>query len=185
MSDIQMLKDQLEGLIAQGKKLREKEAFFLKLQGINEELEKANQEKAELAEKLAEAKEKRDSLKAQKKDAVSKTAEKIIEKLDSTLPAGNAVFEISEENGLFIGWNVDKTVKPYNGLSGGEKQIFDTALANVLDADLIIVEAAELDDANLIATLHELGKLENKQVLVNTCHMPKDSIPEPFVQITI
>ena len=84
---------------------------------------------------------------------------------------------------MTIGWNDDKKITPYNGLSGMQKQVFDAALANLLDANIIVVEAAELDSENLIKTLEQLSKID-KQVIVNTCH-PVDKIPEPFVKIEV
>lgn len=187
MEDIQTMKEMVSGLESKKKQLGNDKDVFLRVAGINEEIEKANQDKDTYNDDLTMAKEKRDNLKKEKSDAVAKTTEKIAAKMDSVLPFGKAVFSYEEdEDGkrdLHIGWNVDKVITPYNGLSGGESKIFDTALANVLDASIIVLEAAELDGENLIAALDDLGTLE-AQILINTCH-PVDSIPEPFVKIDV
>lgn len=182
MTDIQMMKDQLNGLIEKGKALREKERVHLKLQGINEEIEKTGQEREQYRQDLEEAKGKRDELVKKKNDAVAETAEKIASKMDEILPVGQAVFDMTD--GLVIGWaDGEGKTTPYNGLSGGEKQMFDSALAHVLDANIIVLEAAELDDDHLLASLEDLAKTE-KQVIVNTCH-PIDTVPEPFVRVEV
>lgn len=199
MSDVKTMKELIAGLNQKKKNLRADEKVFLELVGINEEIEKANQDKAGFDEELTAAKKIRDVSKKEKADAVAETTSKIAEKMNVVLPFGSAVFTYAEDDegkrDLKIGWSVggimnvgvlcgEKTT-PYNGLSGGEKQIFDAALANVLDANIIIVEAAELDDDNLIKTLEELSKLD-KQVIVNTCHSPVGlKIPENFKIIEV
>lgn len=189
MTDTQTMQEMITGLQQKKKNLQADEAVFLKLSGINEQIEKAAQDSEEYKSELAEAKKKRDDAKAKKAAAVSAITAKIAGKMNAVLPFGEVVFMYEEiESGsrsMIIGWKakkVENTVTPYNGLSGGEKQMFDAALANVLDADIIVVEAAELDDSNLIATLKELSKLD-KQVLVNTCHsnvLEIEGIPKNF-----
>ncbi len=187
MSDIQTMKEMVTGLRAKKKNLRADEAIFLKLSGINEEIEKANQDKIGFERQLTVAKSIRDAAKKKKSAAVAETTTKIERKMNEILPSGRSVFAYSQdENEKFnmcIGWNDDKKTTPYNGLSGGQKQIFDAALANVLGANIIVVEAAELDGDNLTKTLQELSKLD-KQVLINTCHPVKD-IPENFEIIEV
>lgn len=182
MCDIQMMQHQLDGLIAKGKELRTKESVFLKAQGINEEIEKTNQERSGYVDELEKAKTRRDDLISKKNNAVAEAAGNITEKMKSVLPVGEAVFEVSDSS-LLIGWKVDKKFTPYNGLSGAQKQIFDGALAHVLDANIIVLEAAELDNGHLLAALEDLSKLD-VQVIVNTCH-PVEVVPEPFVKIDL
>ena len=164
--------------------LQQDEAAFLKISGINEQIEQANQDKSEYEEEISKAKEKRDQAKSKKAAAIGKITGKIAAKMNQVLPFGEAVFDYDEDEdgkrAMKIGWRVENSQTPYNGLSGGEKQIFDAAMANVLDSDIIVVEAAELDSENFQKTLQELAKLD-KQVLVNTCH-PVDAalIPDNF-----
>ncbi len=193
MSDIQTMKEMIIGLKSKKENLQADEAIFLKLSGINEEIEKARQDKDGFEEELTKAKGLRDEAKNRKAAAVSETTSKIAEKMSSVLPFGKAVFSYDEDDdgkrSMKIGWgfatHFENEVIPYNGLSGGEKQIFDSALAYVLDANIIVVEAAELDNDNLKKTLIELSKLD-KQILVNTCHPVKGlEIPETFEIIEV
>ncbi len=177
MSDIKMMKDQVAGLIAKGKTLREKEAVFLKIQGINEEIEKANQDRDKIKKDLVTAKELKRTLLNKKNAAVAIAAEKITAKMTEILPFGKAVFDCVD--GLKIGWD-DDGYTPYNGLSGCQKQIFDTALAHVLNANIIIMEAAELDSDHMAAALEDLAGVE-KQVIISTCHSV-EVVPKPFVK---
>jgi DNA repair exonuclease SbcCD ATPase subunit len=187
MTDIKTLQDMLTGLESKKTQLQADESVFLKVSGINEEIEKAIQDKSEHIEELESAKDFLKVLKKKKSDAVSKTTTKIERKMNSLLPSGQSVFTYDEDdNGkrdLHIGWNHNKRTTPYNGLSGGEKQIFDTALADLLEADIIVVEAAEIDQDNLQPTLEALSKLD-KQVIVNTWY-PVDLAPESFKIIKI
>ena len=182
MSDIQMMKDQIAGLIGKGQELRKKEAVFLKLQGINEEIEKTTLERTDIQGRLEKAKDNLKALVKKKNNAVADAAGKIVESMNQVLPTGKGVFDCLD--GLVIGWE-DETGKrtPYNGLSGGQKQIFDTALAHVLDANIIVLEAAELDSDHMAAALEDLAKME-KQVIVNTCHQV-GTVPKDFVYVEL
>lgn len=184
MSNIQTMREMVIGLKQKKKNLQADEAVFLKLSGINEEIEKAVQDKSGFETELTEAKRRRDDAKKQKADAVAETTSRIAGKMNAVLPVGSAIFTYAEDDegkrSMKIGWKNNDAETPYNGLSGGEKQIFDAALANVLDANIIVVEAAELDDENFQATLLELSKLD-KQVILNTCHPVAGlEIPENF-----
>ncbi len=181
MSDIQMIKDQINGLIAKGKELRIKESIFLKVQGVNEEIEKTSLERSETRGKLEDARKNKKDLMDKKNKAVAEAAGEISASMNEILPAGKAVFDCLD--GLCIGWEIDGVKKPYNGLSGGEKQIFDTALAHVLDANIIVMECAELDSDHMQAALEDLAGLD-KQVILSTCHVV-DVVPESFVKIDL
>lgn len=182
MTDTQTIKNMIAGLRQKTRNLRADEAVFLKLSGINEEIEKAAQDRETYQDELKEAKKRRDDAKKRKAGAVGETTNQICDKMNVVLPSGKAIFSYDEDdqgkNSLRIGWEENGTVTPYNGLSGMQKQVFDAALANVLDADIIVVEAAELDAENLEKTLLELAKLD-KQVIVNTWFDIKEA-PEPF-----
>ena len=188
MSDIKTMQELITGLKAKKKNLEADEKVFLKLSGINEEIEKANQDKAGFETELTEEKGRRDFSKGKKAAAVAETTSQISKKMNTVLPYGSAVFTYIEDDegqrDLKIGWDLDGIKTPYNGLSGGEGKIFDAALAHVLDANIIVIEAAELDDDKFLATLEELSTLE-KQIIVNTCHHVNCKIPEPFKAIEV
>ena len=180
--DKQIITDQITGLIEQGKTLRSQEAIFLKMQGINEEIEKTRADQEENKDKLVKAKETLKKLVAQKNDAVEKSFSKIKDKMNKVLPSGQAAIDL--DDGLFIGWEVEVGINtPYNGLSGGQKQMFDGALAHVLDANIIVMECAELDDDHMLAMLEDLAYLD-KQCLVSTCH-PVNAKPAEFEMVEL
>ena len=184
MNQKQILTDQITGLTEKGKGLRTQEAIFLKLQGINETIEKTKQEKTKLITDLETAKADKKSLIAQKNEAVSASFSKIIDKMNEVLPTGEAVINL--DDGLFIGWETDIAkgiYTPYNGLSGGQKQIFDAAMGHVLDANIICVEAAELDTEHMMALMEDMVEID-KQVLMATCH-PVDVVPDGFVVVEV
>lgn len=187
--DTKTMNEMITGLEQKKKNLRADEAVFLKVSGINEEIEKANQEKADFEDELKEAKRRRDEAKSKKAAAVSDVTAQIAEKMNTVLPVGSAVFDYDEdEDGkrvMKIGWCIDGKTTSYNGLSGGEKQIFDAALSHILDANIIVVEAAELDESNFQDTLKELAKLD-KQVIINYCHPVAGlEIPENFTVMEV
>ena len=184
MNQKQILTDQITGLTEKGKGLRTQEAIFLKLQGINETIEKTKQEKTKLITDLETAKADKKSLIAQKNEAVSASFSKIIDKMNEVLPTGEAVINL--DDGLFIGWETDIAkgiYTPYNGLSGAQKAVFDTALGHVLDANIIIMECAELDDDHMLAVLEDMCRVE-KQVLLATCHKV-ETVPEAFRMVEV
>ena len=186
MTDTQTLRDMQTGLKSRKQQLEADEKVFLKVSGLNEEIEKAGQDRETYREELKEAKDRQTAAKMRKAGAVASVVSQIADKMNEVLPFGQAVFNYDEDEdgkrSMTISWMNNGKTTPYNGLSGGEKQIFDAALAHVLDADIIVVEAAELDQENFDKTLVELAKLD-KQCIVNTCHeinLEFRNVPEPF-----
>jgi len=182
IADIQIMKDQIAGFIEKGKGLREEEAVHLKLQGINEEIEQAVQDKDKAAGEIEVLKTDIKALKAQKNESLKGVVAEIAEKMNTVLPVGEAV--LSLEDGVFFGWNYSGIVIPYDGLSGGQAQIFNSALAYAMVANILVVEAGELDANHLQATLEELSLLA-PQVIVNTCHTLDKIAPKPFQTIVL
>jgi hypothetical protein len=89
------------------------------------------------------------------------------------LPVGKPDIQIIEDGGVHIGWvRPDGKKVAYAGLSGGEKALFDPALAYALKANVLLQESAELDEGRL---MESLGKFNGAkvQVLVSTCHAPQ------------
>ena len=168
-----MLQNRLVGLEAKGKELREQEAIFLKMHGLREQIEETRSSNAELDTDIQALKEELAELKGQKAKAVAGSVDAIREKMDAVLPEGKTVFEIDDAGGISIGWKIGKTVKPYRGLSGGEKVVFDGALANALGAGMLIYEAAEADGGRLEDLLLLLADSE-RQIVINTWAAPGD-----------
>jgi hypothetical protein len=173
--DIQLLKDQLAGLEAKGKRLRSDEALFLKAQGLDESIETARTKLGEDETDNINFKEQMAELKHKKSKAIGEACIRMQEKMTAILPEGMAVIHIDDEGVLLIGWLKPGAKAPvaYHSLSGGEKAIFEAALVHALEADLVIIEAAELDEKNLVTSLEKLSGLD-AQVLLSTCHAPAE-----------
>jgi cell division septum initiation protein DivIVA len=180
--DIDLLKSQLAGIIEKGKLLRTDEAKFLKAQGLEEECEKAKQEVIDQEAELEKLKAQLSGFVEAKNNAVGKSIQSITEKMAEVLPEGMPVFELTEE-GLIIGWEYDGRYRPYEGLSGGEKVQFDLAMAHVLKAGVLIMEAAEVDNKSLIETMGMLSQVD-KQIIISTCHAP-DVISDGWLHIDL
>lgn len=179
--DLKILEDMLSGLVTKGKELADKEALFIKSQGLDESIQRNQKEKQELELGLIDLKDDLKALKADKKEAVGSVSEKICAKLNEFLPVGKAFFDISE--GLLIGWEYEGTRQPYNSLSGGQKAIFDSALENLLGSNIAIIEAGEIDSEHLTSLLEDLAET-GKQVFVNSWHKV-EIIPKEFEVVEV
>lgn len=170
---MEIIKAQIEGLTASIEDLRGKERVFIKSNTLAESIEKARADKEILETELAEVKNNKTIIKDQKAEMLKSVCDPLAKKIDEFLPKGCAV--INMDDGLYIGWNNEKSLTPYLGLSGGEKVQYDGALANALLGDsknkVIVLEAGELDDDNLDKSLERLRSQAGKaQIIVNTCH---------------
>ena len=163
--EINVLKDHVKGLEASQTQLRKDKDLFVESQGLAKQEAHAQGEIEELDKELEETKDKITPLRVQKAQSMRSTSVALADKMSEVLPHGVAVLEI-EDKDVYIGW--DNT--PYNALSGGEKATYDAALCKALGANVLIVEAAELDRNNLDAQLDKLVALKDVQVLVCTCH---------------
>ena len=181
--DIQIIKDQIEGLIEKGKGLREQQRLYDKSSGIVELIEKSKLDIVGLESDMATQKEKLADLKVQKAEAVRNTLIAIQDKITELLPEGEGIVHLEDDNSFIIGWMLpNKPLVPYEGLSDGQKVIFGQALGNALMGDtkdkLLIYEGAEVDETNLVALLKQIGqRKDDTQIIVNTWAKP-ESIPK-------
>lgn len=176
MIDTKIIEDQIAGMVSKGQKLRADEAIFLKAKGVDETIVKTQNDHAKTIEDLETEKKSLKELKAKKMKAVSGASSKIEAKMNEILPLKNALFDCVD--GLRMGLKDGEKITLYNGLSGGQRKIFNAALSNVLDTNIIVIEAAEIDPEHMAAVLEDLADSE-KQILINTCH-PVESVPDAF-----
>jgi len=180
--DAELLKNQISGLEAKLKTLRESSDRHHKAKGLAEEEERARADMGRLETKNQAVKEEIAELRGRKSEALQATAAALSLKMAEVLPEGKPAFEVVDRE-VFIGWELpDRGKVPYAGLSGGQKAIFDKALEYALAGKgekVLIVEAAELDGENLVEAMARLSALpEDVQVLLLTCHNYK---PPPEV----
>ena len=89
---------------------------------------------------------------------------RVADAVSELLPEGAAAVRI-EDGKLFIGRQLthDSPQVSYLGLSGGERVLFDAALSNALLSDsdhkVLVVEAAECDQASLSGVLSRISEM--------------------------
>lgn len=176
--EIQMIENQIAGLKESLTALNQNKDDFVKAQGVQQEERKIRVEIVGKKESLTEKKVELSQLKITKAEAVQETSRGLAEKMGEVLPRGTAVLEI-EDGKVFIGWGNT----PYNGLSGGEKVIFDGALAHALDASILCYEAAEVDLENLDELIKRLSQ-SDKQILLSTWVRPT-TIPDGWTVVEL
>jgi hypothetical protein len=135
--------------------------------------------KADAARKSSnEAKEMLETLKGQKAQAVAGTCAKLAEAMGQILPEGEAVMRIEDDGAVTLAWKrPDGREIPHAGLSGGQRVLFDAALAHTLLSGaphgVLILEAAELDSSRLALALEHVAATNPKaQIVCNSCHAP-------------
>jgi len=168
--DTNLIEQQITGLKGKLEELRGQEKLLVRASGIDEEAAKIRVEMDGLKNKTDVLKEEIEGLVGQKNTAVSATARALSETMSQILPVGSAVFRVDEDGNAFIGWKNGHVV-PYDGLSGGERVMFDAALCHALRANVIIQEAAELDGEALLNNLAKTANSET-QFIASTCHAP-------------
>lgn len=173
---LQVMEQRVHGLQARLQKLRESERLFQRAAGLKTQKEKDGAAIAGLRDDLAKEKEKLAQHKASKALAISVTASALAQKMEQVLPFGDAVFNIGEDGEVYLGWNIpDRGPVAYGGLSGGQRVLFDSALAYALlqpgkKNSVILVEGAELGGE--IGMLLESVAASNvdAQIIACTCH---------------
>lgn len=181
---IQLLENQLAGLEQRGKELRAQEQKFLKVQGLREQQEKATAELAKMGDDITGLQEEIKEQKTNRNKLMADICKNIITSMDAVLPSTGAVVDISEDGKFTMGWNIDGKIRPYKGLSGGEKVSFDCGLAHALGAGILMVEAAELDKKRLQKQIEAFNSFSG-QVIISTCHAPEGTLPDGWAVITI
>jgi len=171
MLDLEVLKQQEAGLNAKLLDLREDEKAFLSIQGIEKQIIKAANDNNKLDEAMQGIKEEIGELQYKKAAAMAATSGAMAEKFAVVLPEGEAFFDV-EGGKVLIGLVLDGVRIPYAGLSGGQKAMFDAAIANAMMGEakdkLVILEAAEVDELNFIKLLEKVQADESgTQYIIN------------------
>jgi hypothetical protein len=159
--------------------LREREKLFIKSQTLQEQADKARTACDKLEDSLEVVKKSRADLKQKRAEILRSALDPLAQAVTSLLPMGRAIIYLDDH--LFIGWENEGRVRPYQGLSGGEKVFFDGALSAAMlkggGQKILVLEAGELDDSNLVATLKKISTSHPEaQIIMNTCHSPAKDV---------
>ncbi len=172
--DKQIIQDQITGITSRIAALRKDRDIHVRLQGLNVEAEKLRGEASGYAVQIEKEKVAVTVLLAQRKQIVQSTIAGLSKRMAVILPASRPDIQITEDGGVYIGWiRPDMKKVAYAGLSGGEKALFDPALAYALKANVLLQESAELDSGRLVESLAKYNGAEI-QVIVSTCHAPEE-----------
>ncbi|MFH2074720.1 MAG: hypothetical protein ABIJ57_05150 [Pseudomonadota bacterium] len=179
--EIEILRNQAQGLSVALQSLREKERLFIRGNTLSEQVEKARVASDKINEEIEAEKTKMDALKEERARILRESCAAIEKRITDFLPRGQAVLALDEK--LFIGWQDGQRVIPYAGLSGGEKSIFDAALCRAFLGDsgtpIVVIEAGEVDAKNLEALAQMVAaKTPGAQVIVNLWHPLEGTLPE-------
>jgi chromosome segregation ATPase len=180
MSDVAILENQVAGLEQRLRNLRGELALFQKAKGLEEAADSERTKSEEARKAQAEVKAELEGLKSQKARAVAKTCGALAEAMGQILSEGQAVMRIEDDGSVFLGQRMpDGRVVPHAGLSGGQRVLFDAALAHALLGKAphrsLILEAAELDPGRLAQALeHMAASNPGTQIVINSCHAPAE-----------
>ncbi len=189
-ADTAILEQQVSGLEARLKTLHGELALYNQAKGLEEVIEAQRAKAAKARKDLTEVKALLEGLKGQKARAVAKTCEALAKTMGQILPEGEPVMRIEDDGSVFLGQKMpDGRTTPHAGLSGGQRVLFDAALAHALLGDakhrVLILEAAELDEAHLTLALEHMASTNpGTQLLVNTCHEPAE-VPDGWDVIRV
>lgn len=185
--DLKTLRDNEAGILQAISGLRQDERTFIKANTLSEQIEKARRDLDKLEGGQEDLKKSKREIKREKAEAMKSVCDPLGEAISALIPFGRAVVKMDEN--FFIGWEHDGRTTPYNGLSGGEKVFFDGALCNAFLAGdgerILVLEAAELDQANLARVLSAISEIHpDAQIIVNAWHEP-DDVPEEWKEIRL
>lgn len=184
MSDKQIIQDQINGVTSRIAALRTDRDIHVRIQGLNVEAEKLRTEALDYSKQIEKEKATVSALLAQRQQIVQSTIVGLSKRMAEILPVGRSDIQITEDGGVHIGWvRPDGKIVSYAGLSGGEKALFDPALAYALKANVLLQESAELDSERLVESLEKYNGAEI-QVVVSSCHAPEE-IPEGWLAVRL
>jgi len=144
-----------------------------KIKTLEDSLEKVRLKANDAVKEEESAKEALALIEKEQNDIVEEAGEMLAKRSKEVLPVGNLRIEL-QEKGISIFWAKSADVKVQRtSLSGSEQSMFDVSLGHAMAPKAcVLIEAAELDDANLIKFMQHLNGCEY-QVIVATCHAPQ------------
>lgn len=176
MDSLTIMEQRASGLRARLDALRANERLFQRAAGLRTQQEKDRAAVLELESSLVTEKKKLDELRNQKTQAMQATATAIALKMGEMLPYGQALFSVDDDGGVILGWEIpDHGFVAYGGLSGGQRVLFDSALAHALlqkdrKNPIILVEGAELGKEIGLLLDSITAANVGTQIIACTCH---------------
>lgn len=172
---LHIMEQRLSGLKTRLDALRSEERLFQRAAGLKAQQEKDRAAILEMESSLEAEKKSLGDLRNRKAIAMQATAAAVAEKMGQVLPHGSAVFSVDDDGGVILGWDMPGPgFVAYGGLSGGQRVMFDSALAYALTQKsrnpVILIEGAELGQE--IDMLLEAVAAHNvdTQIIACTCH---------------
>lgn len=173
---LELLEQRAAGLRARLDTLRAEERLFQRAAGLEAQREKDHAARLELEAELEAAKKQLADLRDRKAEAMRGTATAIAEAMGQMLPYGEVRFSVDDEGKVFLGWELPRHgVVAYGGLSGGQRVLFESALACALTRrerrnTVILIEGAELgQEIGLLLESVAKANMET-QIIACTCH---------------
>lgn len=173
---LQIMEQRVSGLRARLDALRADERLFQRAAGLRTQQEKDRAAVLEMASTLETEKQALEDLRSKKAAAMQATATAIARKMGKMLPYGQAVFSVGDDGGVVLGWEIPgHGFVAHGGLSGGQRVIFDSALAYALVRQeqknpVILIEGAELGQ-EIGLLLESVAKSNvDTQIIACTCH---------------
>lgn len=176
MNSLETMQQRVDGLASKLADLRNQERAFQRVAGLQERQEADRAKWRELQAQADTIKTAIADLKNQKAAAMQETATAIATAMNCMLPFGTAVFEVDDEGGVFLGWDIpEKGIIAHGGLSGGQRVMFEAALSYALmpkglKNPVILVEGAELGP-EIDMLLNRVAETSpDAQIIACTCH---------------
>jgi len=181
MTELDMMTTQVGALKQAIHDERAKRDLFVKASTLDEEIQKISSDTEELREQLKDAKAKHADAIRRRDEAVRTSLGAMERRIQKMLPFGEAALNLTEDGRLVIGWIIGEKSIPYWALSGGQKMIFDPALAFAMlgkaQSKIVIMEGAEMDTRHLTETIQQIAESRPEaQIICATWHEPDGEV---------
>lgn len=183
ISDTMTIQARINGLKSRIAELRRNEAAFIRVSGIDQNISEMEIKKADHEKELNKWKDRLASAIQLRKETSETALEGFKTAMNEVLPLGTVEIDFSDDaKGVDITLMNGDTPTKYNALSGGEKVMTDMAIAKACGANILLIEAAEMDDDTVAKAMNAISGKEGLQAFIFTCHRPANKLD--FQEIT-
>lgn len=168
-----MIQARINGLRLKLIESKRMEADFLRISGIDQNIATQELNRNEAEKALETKKADLESALSERKAASAVAITEFSKRMNDILPLGAIQIDFDANNkGIDIMLINGGIPTRYAALSGGEKVMTDMAITRACGANVILVEAAEMDDATLSKAMDAISGIESLQAFIFTCHTP-------------